>query len=363
MNALPKIGWIGPLSARRFDDERARRVAAALGERAERAHPRPRRVPRGARPILGLLLVGFAGFALHALAAGGSLPTRAVGAQGGGVPSVESGDQEMQRMRSFVAGVVGVGVMTGATATTALAGGTVPPGWVEVANSETQFSGIQGQNGWRYRFDQGIGTTVQDMPYFVQGDAWGEVQPLWCTAPYFANAGSFCGLGRLYAGTNTPAACSSPQGGYRRPIREWTPSTSVAGRVVLSGSCFPGTNFSGLVELRVNGALVYSFVFSGAVEQPITCAVDSAQIASVQLLIDPYDGSCHFDNVALRLQILARACPGDVTTNGTVDGVDLAALLAAWGGGKSQFDCDIDNDGVVGGSDLAVVLAGWGACP
>ena len=59
----------------------------------------------------------------------------------------------------------------------------------------------------------------------------------------------------------------------------------------------------------------------------------------------------------------APPCPGDITGNRVVNGIDLAAILAAWGGGKSQFDCDIDNDGVVGGSDLAIVLAGWGACP
>jgi hypothetical protein len=52
-----------------------------------------------------------------------------------------------------------------------------------------------------------------------------------------------------------------------------------------------------------------------------------------------------------------------VTRNGSIDGIDLAAVLAAWGGGKSQYDCDIDDDGIVGGSDLAAVLAGWGACP
>jgi len=59
----------------------------------------------------------------------------------------------------------------------------------------------------------------------------------------------------------------------------------------------------------------------------------------------------------------APPCPGDVTGNNAIDGIDLAAVLAAWGGGKSQFDCDIDDDGTVGGSDLAIVLAGWGACP
>jgi hypothetical protein len=83
--------------------------------------------------------------------------------------------------------------------------------------------------------------------------------------------------------------------------------------------------------------------------------VDYGQILSGQLADTNQNGvpdTCEVD-----------PCPGDVTDNGTVDGVDLAALLAAWGGGKSQFDCDVDNDGIVGGSDLAAVLAGWGACP
>jgi hypothetical protein len=57
-------------------------------------------------------------------------------------------------------------------------------------------------------------------------------------------------------------------------------------------------------------------------------------------------------------------CPGDITGNGTVNGTDLAAILAAWGtDGQSKFDCDVDNSGVVDGGDLAFVLAGWGACP
>jgi len=57
-------------------------------------------------------------------------------------------------------------------------------------------------------------------------------------------------------------------------------------------------------------------------------------------------------------------CSGDVTANGTTDGVDLAAVLAAWGTtGQGQFDCDINNDGTVNGADLAMVLGDWGACP
>ena len=57
-------------------------------------------------------------------------------------------------------------------------------------------------------------------------------------------------------------------------------------------------------------------------------------------------------------------CPGDISGNNAVDGVDLAALLGMWGtSGQGKFDCDIDNDGLVGGSDLAVVLSDWGPCP
>ena len=58
------------------------------------------------------------------------------------------------------------------------------------------------------------------------------------------------------------------------------------------------------------------------------------------------------------------SCPGDISGNNAVDGVDLAALLGMWGtSGQGKFDCDIDNDGLVGASDLAFVLSDWGPCP
>ena len=48
----------------------------------------------------------------------------------------------------------------------------------------------------------------------------------------------------------------------------------------------------------------------------------------------------------------------DLDANGTVDGADLAELLAAWGpqGGKA----DLNADGQVDGADLAELLARWG---
>ena len=57
-------------------------------------------------------------------------------------------------------------------------------------------------------------------------------------------------------------------------------------------------------------------------------------------------------------------CPGDVASDGMVDGVDLAAVLSQWGTqGSGTFNADIDGSGLVDGGDLALVLGGWGPCP
>jgi hypothetical protein len=52
------------------------------------------------------------------------------------------------------------------------------------------------------------------------------------------------------------------------------------------------------------------------------------------------------------------ACPEDFDGNLSVDGADLAFVLAAWGTGGA----DLDGDGTTDGADLALVLAGWGTC-
>jgi hypothetical protein len=88
--------------------------------------------------------------------------------------------------------------------------------------------------------------------------------------------------------------------------------------------------------------------------------VDYGQIRASEL--DDADGNNVPD--CCEQGTICDPCPGDITGNGTVNGLDLAAILAAWGSdGQSKFDCDVDNSGVVDGGDLAFVLAGWGACP
>ena len=52
------------------------------------------------------------------------------------------------------------------------------------------------------------------------------------------------------------------------------------------------------------------------------------------------------------------ACPADLNSDNRVDGVDLAVLLASWGGPGG----DLSGDGVTGSEDLAALLSSWGAC-
>ena len=56
-------------------------------------------------------------------------------------------------------------------------------------------------------------------------------------------------------------------------------------------------------------------------------------------------------------------CAADVVEDGVVNGVDLAAVINAWGtaGGKLPRT-DVDGNGVVDASDLAAVLSSWGPC-
>ena len=57
----------------------------------------------------------------------------------------------------------------------------------------------------------------------------------------------------------------------------------------------------------------------------------------------------------------AAQCPGDVIPSGSVNGTDLAELLATWGP-CSGCAADIDASGSVDGNDLAVILGAWGPC-
>jgi hypothetical protein len=65
----------------------------------------------------------------------------------------------------------------------------------------------------------------------------------------------------------------------------------------------------------------------------------------------------------------APPCPADFDASGTVNGLDLAQILAAWTGAATYTPCpppdaqDLNGDCKVNGLDLAMLLAAWGPCP
>ncbi len=54
-------------------------------------------------------------------------------------------------------------------------------------------------------------------------------------------------------------------------------------------------------------------------------------------------------------------CPWDLDANGSVNILDLLALLAAWGPNPGAPP-DFDGNGTVGILDLLTLLANWGPC-
>lgn len=59
--------------------------------------------------------------------------------------------------------------------------------------------------------------------------------------------------------------------------------------------------------------------------------------------------------------VCGSSTPGDVNGDGVVNGIDLAAVLGAWGNCPPKGACpaDVTGDGTVDGVDLSVVLGNW----
>lgn len=94
--------------------------------------------------------------------------------------------------------------------------------------------------------------------------------------------------------------------------------------------------------------------------------------AGTQLQLVVTDPTTKVRNETLRTQwlretyswtIVPDACSGDLNLDGSVDGSDLAVLLAAWGmNAVAAGRADVSGNGLVGGEDLAAILGQWGGC-
>jgi len=66
------------------------------------------------------------------------------------------------------------------------------------------------------------------------------------------------------------------------------------------------------------------------------------------------------DDFSIQVTLCDNPCLGDLNADAFVDGSDLGAMLAQWGGAGSA---DLSDDGVVDGVDLGILLSRWGSCP
>ena len=71
---------------------------------------------------------------------------------------------------------------------------------------------------------------------------------------------------------------------------------------------------------------------------------------------------CAVSAILLATGLSFGSCPGDLNGDGSVDAIDLLALLSAWGPCADPRDCpgDLDGDGAVNVPDLLQMLNSWG---
>jgi len=122
---------------------------------------------------------------------------------------------------------------------------------------------------------------------------------------------------------------------------------------------------------------VCAFVNGGGHDYMSNQVLGSLPVGSGNLGGDGFGGYVGGDRGALRIDFATiegdqfvtigggdepNNCPADLNGDGAVDGIDLGALLGAWGE-CAGCDADLNADGTVDGIDLGGLLGGWGECP
>jgi hypothetical protein len=311
------------------------------------------------------------------------------------VPAARIREVDGMRMANLAA--------VGALAVTSglLAGdGVVPPGWMVFADSSTQMTNEQGENGWSYWFTTGAGSKAQQMqPSVFVGAGSGSERVVWAPAPTMGCSSNVtvCHIlsqrnTRTGATSNTmhgnSTSCCTPQSGVQIPTLKWTTPTAIPARLEWFGQYAVVGGNNQPVTLAVNNQPIFvaneaDFGTTGA-----TLWFETQSLSNVSLKHErcsPFDfklriltPDCNSNNIADAVEIANQPefdwnsdgvldfcqCPGDVVANGIVDGADLAALLSVWGTDGGIYPrADTNSDGFVDAQDLAAVLGGWGACP
>ena len=204
-----------------------------------------------------------------------------------------------------------LGAAAGATALS-MSANAAPPGYVAVADSQAQFSGVQGQGGWWYLFDRGEGTALLPIPYFTPYNATPDNGAYaWCPEPIAGFGGSFCMIHRTWSHTNQAYGCDTPQAGLQRPTRRWMASRSTPIIAEIS-AILGGPNTSALrVDVLADSHVVRSWTTYYGSVPTINATIELASVQQLDFRLDPIDG-CAADGCGeLMIQIYAPDCNGD----------------------------------------------------
>jgi hypothetical protein len=285
-------------------------------------------------------------------------------------------------------------------ASSAWAGTKVPPGWMVVADSATQFTDQQGENGWSYWFSQGGGSPEQQMqPSQFIGATDGFEFIVWAPSPTMGcpSGVTVCHLlsarelstGAVRNSTHgNSTVCCTPSSGVQNPTLRWSAPTPMPARIEWYGQYAVTGGGDQPITLAVNGQPVLVANEPDFGTQGSTLTLDAEALSSLSMRHErctPFDfrirvftPDCNANLIPDAVEIASGAatdangdeipdacqCLADVDQTQVVDGEDLAAVLAVWGTDGGIYPrADTNVDGIVDGSDLAVVLSSWGGCP
>lgn len=237
------------------------------------------------------------------------------------------------------------------------ADGTVLVGWND------DYNGFRQGSIWRWN-----GTSyTQTLITAPGGVKMGEAACVSADGTRVFGFGRFDGVQKNYMWTQATLAVSlgdSPTG-----LPSWVSGCNAEGTMA---ACFfrvgapPPTSGEGYVWIQGRGYVALEewanengVIVPGDVRMslPLCISADGRSVGGA--------GRTDFGVRAFVLNLPPLAsCDGDIDGDGAVGGLDLTALLAAWGPcGASACDGDLNGDSVVNGLDLTVILSAWGECP